>query len=1122
MNGKQIKRALSLLALTLLMLGAVGAHEGETAEGTTVMLGTSGATVTLTMSDGKYSVTASEMVTSIMVGPDGTPQRALAANGNMYALSMDADGNWMATYMAPSPVSVTLGTSGDSVSVQLAEDGSYMMNGAAVMDGDMVAAANGNMYMLSMANGMWSATYVPAEASVTLGITGETVTVTRAEDGTYWLGDMALMDGTTTMASNGNTYALSMDADGNWMATYMAPSPATVDLGTSGASVTFRQNENGTYSPVGTVEVASYSDADGARVVTATNGNSYTLTVDDDGMWMASYNMPAAQSVMLGASGASVDVTKAENGTYWIGTDELMDGDTRVAGDNTYQLSMVDGMWTATYVPTMTTVMLGTSGESAELKRSEDGSYWLGGMAVMDGTTTMASNGNTYALSMDADGNWMATFVAPEPISVALGRSGDTVSITMAEDRTYWISEMEVTDGSSYTSAAGNDYTLMRDDAGMWTAMYNGEKTMVALGTSGSSVTLVKQEDGSYAMDGKAFEAGMTATAENGMVYVLSMDADGMWMADYVTNSQTVALGISGNLTLTQAEDGTWWDGETQVMSGSEHTAENGNKYLLSQDSEGAFTARYQPETMEILGTGLTAATKEDGTGYNVDGASLGITGTGNVTVSSGAMYRVWKDGDTMMGARYDKQRHADSVTSLRINATTDNPPKSTVILRGDDEDTIGNEDLTALTLNGENFAISELLGSGSSERRGDNFAAAALAEVKKLKAQVEAYVVLDNADGDYEATHETAIRALWNANAQAEVNKLFGADDTTDPITPNVRLETAGGNDDKDDVLALFDSLITALSTKAGFTAATADGGDGALEEAGLSAADAATAFDAIDKMSMAMFGSTANTRYGAYWQKEQDYAHGSGDLGKLRYVDAAQDTGDRGQIGSFSYGVIDDVTNTLHLGTKGSLYYEGGTIAVTGGSDPKFYEGDISIQVRLSTDKVNGVVSNLLDSDGLPWMHDFGTVESITLPEATLTANADWNKAFADASQTSADPPATYGHATINYKVGPGSPAPTEVDGGFRGFLLGKSGDALGTAANGTWWIADGDGAADGAGRNNLLTAGFGAEQTDAPPDYRPPESPITVAETTALPTDTADPATCGAWRSPTGNWC
>ena len=1088
MNGKQVKRALSLLALTLLMLGAAGANGDETTDGTTVMLGTSGASVTLTMSDGQYRVTGSEMVTSIVTGPDGTPQGALAANGNMYTLMMDDHGHWTATFMAPDPVSVMLGASGDSVSVQLAEDGSYMMDGAAVMDGDTVMADNGNTYMLSMADGAWMAMFVPAEASVTLGITGEMVTLMTSEDGSYWLGDMAVEDGSTTMSSNGNVYTLMMGDDGTWMATYTAPEPATVALGTSGASVTFRRNENGSYSPTNMSGVASYSDADGMRMVVAANGNSYTLTVDDDGMWMASYNMPAAQSVMLGMSGASVDVTKAEDGSYWVGTDELMDGDTRVAGDNTYRLTMMDGMWMAEYVPAMVSVTLGTSGDSAELTRAEDGGYWLGDMALMDGSTTMAANGNTYSLSMDADGNWMATFVAPEPMTVALGKSGDTVSISMNEARMYMIGEMEVMDGSTYTSGAGNSYTLMMGEDGMFTAMYNGEETMVALGTSGSSATLVKQEDGSYAMDGKAFESGMTATADNGMVYVLSMDADGMWMAAYVTNSQMVTLGISGSVTLTQAEDGSWSDGETAVMSGSEVTAENGNKFLLSQDSEGVFTASYQAVTMEILGTGLLASEKEDGTGYDVSGAMLDKTGTGDVTVA-GAMYHVWMDGETMMGARFDDAIHGDSagdsaveaafviVGGLQASGQTGATGSAMVpTLSADDEDTVGNELRTSLSIAGQTYSIADLLGPGTAAAKGNNYVADAHAEITKVRGDVNALLSLDS-----EPTGLIGILNTAWIKVQTEVSKVFGAgvvDLGTRPIDDNL--------------LSEIDEILAALSNGSSFAAATMDEGGGVFEAAKLSEENALKAFDATDTESTVIFGTTGPTRYGAVAVMSREVATDDPDYNWGTGADAEVGNGDAdelGLVGAFSYSTIDDLQRTHYITHTGAAYYEGGTVATSGSG--KLYTGDIAIEVRFASGRVSGLVTNLMSTDGDPWTYQYGQAESIILPTTTsastskLTNQGHWSAVAATSAADNA--------AQVTFEQRAGSTAPVPIAGTFQGQLLGK-GDDSGSHAHGTWSI----GAQTESGSPNYLAGAFGAERQADTPTVKPGQDDGSVHET------------------------
>jgi hypothetical protein len=51
--------------------------------------------------------------------------------------------------------------------------------------------------------------------------------------------------------------------------------------------------EDGTYS-IGEMAIES------GGMVTAENGHTYTLTMDEEGMWMAAWVMPDAVAVMLG------------------------------------------------------------------------------------------------------------------------------------------------------------------------------------------------------------------------------------------------------------------------------------------------------------------------------------------------------------------------------------------------------------------------------------------------------------------------------------------------------------------------------------------------------------------------------------------------------------------------------------------------------------------------------------------------------------------------------------------------------------------------------------------------------------------------------------------------------
>jgi hypothetical protein len=494
---------------------------------------------------------------------------------------------------------------------------------------------------------------------------------------------------------------------------------------------------------------------------------------------------------------------------------------------------------------------------------------------------------------------------------------------------------------------------------------------------------------------------------------------------------------------------------------------------------------------------------------YDVMGSEdmLSESGMGDITVG-GAMYHVSMTEDGMlMGARYDAAIHTATDMSLRIGLPT---------LSGDDDETVGNEKGTMLKLNGEEFPISDLLEGGMAELMGKNFVAEALAELQKLRDAVDAYISLDGTDDDT-GDYDMQIRMLWNEDAQGDVNSIFGmvADTSVGAqegdMVPVVSLKMLDANDDAEDAVEVFDALITALSAADAFAAATEEDGDGVLEKAALDADKAMEVFDAVTSMSAAALEMTENTRFGAYWQQERNFA-----TDDLKHVDADQDTDpdgevdddvtdmDIGKIGVFAYSLIDDVTKTIDLPTTGNLQYMGETVAVTSGESPTFYFGEIEIQVRLVSKTVHGLVSNLRNADGDPWVHQFGEVDSIRLAPAKLGTNADWSESHGR-------------DAYINYSVGAGSPPATQLDGGFTGELTGQEDtDDPARAAHGTWWIAESQGAAattngnannGGNGNMNLLTAAYGAEQVEAPPEHRPDVGAIDEAKTKMLPADGAD---------------
>ena len=1018
----------------------------------------------------------------------------------------------------PQAVEVALGEAGGNITLMTTESGGFTLNGELFESGGSVVAENGNTYLLILADGNWNAAYQAAEIMVTLGITEETVSLTRAEDGTYWLGDAAVQSGVT--------------------------------------------------------------------MATATNGNVYTLmiTTDDAGMiaWQATYVEPVV-NVMLGLSGDIVMIKKSEDGSYWLGDMTVTSGETMAtaANGNTYTLMMADGEWSAAYVAMTGMVTIGGTGLAIDATRDEAGS-WTAVHPLTGETITLTEGGmvmagdNQYMLSSDGAGNWMASYVAYEA-PVMLGSSG-TITLVRAEDGTYWHGDALVENGSMVTAMNGNEYELMMDDAGMWSATYVSYEAIVMLGASGTTIALVRAEDGTYWHGDALVENGSKATAVNGNTYTLMMGEDGMWMAAYDDSDriQTVSLGSSGSsVTVTQEENGTYSytmdDGESMTLtSGMEVEAENGNTYTLEL-ADGAWSSDYVAEVMEIMGTGgLMAKSLEAEAGYDTDGdgaADLDESGTGDVTVDD-AMYRVSMEDGELTGLRFDAAIHGD--TDHYIVGDVVKIPAQI----GDDEDTSANEEDTKLTIAGGNFAYSDLLSTGTATGMGDNIVEEATKDIEDLRADAEALLGIFD-DGD--STLRSQLTRLWGS-AQTAVNDVFGAGKVKLGVRP-----------DEDDILDEFGDLIAALSGLDNFTAATEEDGDGVFEDAELDAAEAAEAFEAALSETTVTFGVTGDTRYGAVYKKERDIAtddlaykfflpsvlvdaadnpyteislnensvtatpdtgttvvegsaidgdhikitaEGSGeaieqavanavlnraalpdgtDLDKADfsatgtyelddgtysvqiYYDANPDddadqlqtvgnpivvalvevydkpttsTG-KGEAGAFAYGTIDDTVRTRNIQSTGNAYYRGGTEAVSG--DGTFYSGDIEVRVRFVNSRVSGLVTNLESTDGDPWEFSFGDVNSIILPEATLASNATWT---GDAGN----------EAEITFAARAGSPRPAMEKATFQGMLLGKEDDA-GSQAIGTWSVGD-----DPSDGSRYLAGGFGAERVSDEPDVRP----------------------------------
>ena len=964
------------------------------------------------------------------------------SGGTATAPNTGVNGMGVARSVASVPVTLTLGTSGASITIEVTEDGRYSVTShegvasyTSAADGTpvRVLTRTGNSYVLSRdASGMWIATFAAEPVTVALGATGTTVEVAKAEDGSFLIDGKVSKEGGTVMASNGATYSLTRNEDGIWTATFV-PRQTTVRLGTSRESIIISTTEDDRYVLTASGGFASYqSAADGTPVrVTVRNGNTYALSKDATGEWIATFVPPDPVPVRLGVSGTVIEVRRAENGSHLVGGEPLEQGGTVVASNGSVYALEIDeaGRWTAVFVPPQTSVRLGGSGESVIVETAEDGSFSIGGKGIEDGATVTTSKGLSYTLTMGADGSWMALFQVPGPVSVELGASGTTVEIQREEDGTYTIGEQVLRVGYTHEAANGEDYALSMDADGKWTATHKGVATRVELGTSGESVTLVRGEDGGYSRDGSAFESGDTVVAAGAGEYRLELGPDGTWRASYIPRSEMVSLGMSGMLTLTRAEDGSWSDGQQQVESGETVTAENGVLYRLVF-ANGEWTASFEAVRKRIAGTRLVAVSREDGRGYQIgSSATLPESGTGDVSVA-GAMYHVWMEGEELKGARFDREPYGTNARSANFQLGL---TSGVAELEGDDPDTVANEAGTTLNVGGRKFPLESLLASGSVKVSGESVVAEAREELESLRRQVE--LLVEALATDPETTLESHLRGKWE-QAQEAVDKIFGPGNVT------LRSELR-----PDAVVAAFEELVAALASGAAFEAATARGLGGVFNMAALSTGRAMTVYSATGSEAMATLGMTGETRYGALWSKVRKNGYA---------VDALALGVDGAELGAFAYSTIQSTAWTHEIETGGSARYVGGTVAVSGNGTT--YEGDIELLIRFPTRSISAVVSNLENSMGVAWKHLNTHVDSIILPDAWLKTTADWSFQVRESDA-----------ARIRYagfRAQPGS-----LESTFEGHLLG-TGEQAGSQAVGVWSVGE------ASTNSSYLVGGFGAE--------------------------------------------
>ncbi len=194
-------------------------------------------------------------------------RRGLALLATALLLLVGLTGNGGAETVPGAPaqaVEVALGASGDSITLMTTEAGGFTLDGEAVESGREVTAANGNVYVLTLADGAVAAAYRPVERTVELGLSGESVTLERAEDGSWSLAGTPVASGATHTAGNGNAYILALIGDNVWTAAF---SPRMLAIANTDLTATAKEDGSGyTVGEAGELAMdgSGSLDADGA------------------------------------------------------------------------------------------------------------------------------------------------------------------------------------------------------------------------------------------------------------------------------------------------------------------------------------------------------------------------------------------------------------------------------------------------------------------------------------------------------------------------------------------------------------------------------------------------------------------------------------------------------------------------------------------------------------------------------------------------------------------------------------------------------------------------------------------------------------------------------------------
>ena len=766
--------------------------------------------------------------------------------------------------------------------------------------------------------------------------------------------------------------------------------------------------------------------------------------------------VPAVVVVTLGEQGGATTVISTQAGGWTHNGQPFTSGST-VRGENaaTYRLTLSGGTWSAAFVsPDPARVQLGTSGDEVTLELQEDGTYQLGSSAVQSGHVVTAGNGNRYELELSASGTWSAEFLAPDPVRLPLGISGDSVNIEMREDGRFWLNDAELRSGHVVRAANGSRYTLALGTDGMWRAHFvQPEPLRVALGASGSTVQVTRLEAGTFELDGTPLWSGEVREV-GGARYRFSLGTDGLWSATFVTEPETVHLGAHGGvIRLIRQENGQWTVGDEAIRSGHiVRSAVNGHRYRLTL-VDGVWRAEPQPMPIQVVlqGTGgsIVLTQVEDGS-YLYEGNPVS---SGEVISVGGSNYLLTQvAGGTWRAVRTTvPPGRPDPSEPLTTDALVTYVGVSPRVRLTSDSSTSTREG-SILEVNGLEYSVHGLFTHGRADRE-VTFAEEAHALITNELEDLEVLIGLAESAPSLART----IEQRWDRIAD-HLSLVFPGEGRT-LLGQDAPKERNGITIDYEELIEDIEDVLAALGSSSAFRESL---DDGIFSRSRLVDADESDdTFFAVRSATRLGFGWTAATRYGAYSKQERSAAS--------RPLNFA--SGTEG-IGAFAYSPLEP-TRTRDLPGSGEALYLGATIAASRESNQAIYTGNIELRVRFASRQVTGLVSDLQDVSGRLWRYSLQEVDTIHLPSARL-----------DSSDGSFEPVSS-GTATISFNPLAVRFSPRSLSAEFEGRFVGRGADA-GESAIGTWSIS--------SRGNVILAGGFGVESQGTPTRPPPVVRPVT----------------------------